>query len=257
MHQPCVSGPNFDSRHKHTHTNTLQHTEQSRGGAASPATVKRASPPASSPSTTAAAATAVATPPAATPPPAAAKKKVQQQQQQKAAKPPSGPTPVPKSATREAVGHRVRVWWSADAEWYSGEVASYDTTTGEHLVEYDDGDIQTIDLQFDKVCWHATALFARSLTHSLCKHVFGARWSTWTRHHRAATVLVASGHGEAVAAVLVAVLAAAHLTASELVGPVAEGSSVSGRLCWTLTMRSWSLLTTPPRTLVPTTLTCT
>lgn len=91
---------------------------------------------------------------------------MQQQQQQQAAKPPAGPTRVPKSATREAVGHRVRVWWSADAEWYSGEVASYDTTTGEHLVEYDDGDIQTIDLQFDKVCRHATALFAHSLAHS-------------------------------------------------------------------------------------------
>ena len=48
----------------------------------------------------------------------------------------------------EVVGRRLKVWWPADAAWYSGGVASYD---GErHAIQYDDGDEEAVDLSKEK-----------------------------------------------------------------------------------------------------------
>ncbi|KAF8110876.1 hypothetical protein N665_0078s0069 [Sinapis alba] len=50
------------------------------------------------------------------------------------------------------VGSRVRVWWPIDKEYYKGVVNSYDSAKKRHLVIYDDGDQEILNLKKQK--WH-------------------------------------------------------------------------------------------------------
>ncbi|KFK29787.1 hypothetical protein AALP_AA7G179700 [Arabis alpina] len=48
------------------------------------------------------------------------------------------------------VGSRVRVWWPLDQVYYKGVVDSYDSSKKRHLVIYDDGDQEILNLQKQK-----------------------------------------------------------------------------------------------------------
>lgn len=43
-----------------------------------------------------------------------------------------------------------QVWWQDDEAWYTGSVTRYDTHSGRHLAEYDDGDEEEVDLAQEK-----------------------------------------------------------------------------------------------------------
>ncbi|KAH0849554.1 hypothetical protein HID58_094018 [Brassica napus] len=45
------------------------------------------------------------------------------------------------------VGSRIRVWWPLDKMYYRGEVTSYDPSRKRHMVVYEDGDQETLDLK--------------------------------------------------------------------------------------------------------------
>jgi hypothetical protein len=42
------------------------------------------------------------------------------------------------------IGKKVRVFWPVDSSWYVGNVEQFDTNTGEHLLRYDDDDIEWV-----------------------------------------------------------------------------------------------------------------
>lgn len=44
----------------------------------------------------------------------------------------------------------VQVWWKDDEAWYTGSVTRYEAHKGLHLVEYDDGDEEEVDLAQEK-----------------------------------------------------------------------------------------------------------
>ena len=48
------------------------------------------------------------------------------------------------------VGKKIEVWWTSDLEWYSGTLTSSNESTKKHLITYDDGDREWIDLTKDK-----------------------------------------------------------------------------------------------------------
>lgn len=50
----------------------------------------------------------------------------------------------------ELAGAVVRVWWPAESEWYRGRVVAYDPVAGRHRVEYDDGDVEALDLREER-----------------------------------------------------------------------------------------------------------
>ncbi|CAF2031233.1 unnamed protein product [Brassica napus] len=52
----------------------------------------------------------------------------------------------------DLVGSRVRVWWPIDKAYYKGVVNSYDSAKKKHLVIYDDGDQEILNLKTQK--WH-------------------------------------------------------------------------------------------------------
>ncbi|XP_018475958.1 DNA mismatch repair protein MSH6 [Raphanus sativus] len=70
-----------------------------------------------------------------------------------------GQTPSPpKSAEAttygdEVVGKQVRVYWPLDKKWYDGSVTSYDKSGGKHMVEYEDGEEESLDLGKEKIEW--------------------------------------------------------------------------------------------------------
>ena len=66
---------------------------------------------------------------------------------------PSTPVTGSKSYGEEVVNRRVKVYWPLDKSWYVGCVKSFDELTGEHLVQYDDADEETLDLGKEKIEW--------------------------------------------------------------------------------------------------------
>lgn len=44
------------------------------------------------------------------------------------------------------IGKKVRVFWPVDESWYSGTVQKFDVTTGEHLLQYPDGDTEWVKI---------------------------------------------------------------------------------------------------------------
>ncbi|KAL1198069.1 DNA mismatch repair protein MSH6 [Cardamine amara subsp. amara] len=66
-----------------------------------------------------------------------------------------GQTPSPPVNTYgdEVVGKQVRVYWPLDKIWYDGSVTFYDKGDGKHVVEYDDGEEESLDLGKEKIEW--------------------------------------------------------------------------------------------------------
>ena len=46
-------------------------------------------------------------------------------------------------------GKRVRVFWPVDSQWYIADVRRYDENTGEHLLQYPDGDTEWVRIGED------------------------------------------------------------------------------------------------------------
>jgi DNA mismatch repair protein MSH6 len=53
----------------------------------------------------------------------------------------------------EVVGKQVRVYWPLDKKWYDGSVTFYDKGEGKHVVEYEDGEEESLDLGKEKTEW--------------------------------------------------------------------------------------------------------
>ncbi|EPS71963.1 hypothetical protein M569_02799, partial [Genlisea aurea] len=53
----------------------------------------------------------------------------------------------------EVVDLRVRVFWPLDKSWYDGCVMSFDEVSGRHLVKYDDGEEEMLNLSDEKIDW--------------------------------------------------------------------------------------------------------
>ncbi|XP_010456087.1 PREDICTED: DNA mismatch repair protein MSH6 [Camelina sativa] len=69
-----------------------------------------------------------------------------------------GQTPSPPQSTEitygdEVVGKQVRVFWPLDKRWYDGSVTFYDKGEGKHVVEYEDGEEESLDLRKEKIEW--------------------------------------------------------------------------------------------------------
>jgi len=44
------------------------------------------------------------------------------------------------------IGKKVRVFWPVDSSWYTGTVQEYDSSTGDHLLKYQDGDTEWVKI---------------------------------------------------------------------------------------------------------------
>jgi len=68
-------------------------------------------------------------------------------------KPGAKPNPSYEHAPKgkEAVGHRVKVYWPAMGKWYVGRIKDYDRGTGKHLVAYQDGEQHSVLLRNEAV----------------------------------------------------------------------------------------------------------
>ncbi|XP_047317531.1 sister chromatid cohesion protein PDS5 homolog A-like isoform X2 [Impatiens glandulifera] len=53
--------------------------------------------------------------------------------------------------TMDLIDCRIKVWWPMDKKFYHGVIKSYDDEKKKHVVLYDDGDVEV--LQLDKECW--------------------------------------------------------------------------------------------------------
>ncbi|CAN6469121.1 unnamed protein product [Victoria cruziana] len=69
-------------------------------------------------------------------------------------KPSAGkPSPSPSRHGENVVGWRIRVFWPLDDRWYEGHVGSFDASTGKHLIRYDDGEEEKLDLEKERFQW--------------------------------------------------------------------------------------------------------
>ena len=48
------------------------------------------------------------------------------------------------------VGKRCDAWWNFDKQWYAGQVQRFDCKSGQHLICYDDGDEEWLDLGLER-----------------------------------------------------------------------------------------------------------
>ncbi|XP_068641410.1 sister chromatid cohesion protein PDS5 homolog A-like isoform X2 [Aristolochia californica] len=60
----------------------------------------------------------------------------------------------------ELVGCRVKVWWPIDKQFYEGMVQSYEPGKKKHVIQYDDGDVEV--LQLEKERWEVVSNGLRS-----------------------------------------------------------------------------------------------
>lgn len=51
------------------------------------------------------------------------------------------------------MGHRVAIWWPDDYAWYTGHIQSYQPGKGEHLIHYDDNEVEWLNLSKERVQW--------------------------------------------------------------------------------------------------------
>ena len=49
-----------------------------------------------------------------------------------------------------SVRANIQVWWQDEGAWFTGSVASYDTNSRKHVVDYDDGDEEELDMAQEK-----------------------------------------------------------------------------------------------------------
>lgn len=64
----------------------------------------------------------------------------------------SKPSPT-KCYGEEVVGKRIKVLWPADRAWYKGCVKSFNKDKARHLIQYDDGDEEELDLSREEFEW--------------------------------------------------------------------------------------------------------
>ena len=60
------------------------------------------------------------------------------------------------------VGRRVEVWWDGDRQWFPGRIAKFTARTGRHLIAYDDGDEETVDLKRQRLRWLPVVAIGRA-----------------------------------------------------------------------------------------------
>ena len=65
--------------------------------------------------------------------------------------------PPPHIATKhpgeDAVDRRVRVFWPEENAFFTGIVAAYNSKTGKHTINYDDGDVESVTLTKERMEW--------------------------------------------------------------------------------------------------------
>jgi sister-chromatid-cohesion protein PDS5 len=90
---------------------------------------------------------------------AAAAPVAERQLPRRAARELSGPVEVDPHAPagNSAVGHRVRVWWPLEKRFFSGKVVEFAVSLNEHRVSYDDGDVEWIRIDRERIEWLTTA----------------------------------------------------------------------------------------------------
>ena len=54
---------------------------------------------------------------------------------------------------KAAVGHQVAIWWPDDFAWYNGRIQGFQAAKGEHLVHYDDNEVEWLNLDKERVHW--------------------------------------------------------------------------------------------------------
>ncbi|KAI4365017.1 hypothetical protein MLD38_021039 [Melastoma candidum] len=54
------------------------------------------------------------------------------------------------SLLEDLIGCRIKVWWPMDKQFYEGTVKSYDLSRNRHVVLYDDGDVEILNLEKEK-----------------------------------------------------------------------------------------------------------
>ena len=54
---------------------------------------------------------------------------------------------------RDAVGKRLRVWWPGEGRYFAGVVDRWDESRKLHVVRYDDGDVEAVDLARETWDW--------------------------------------------------------------------------------------------------------
>ncbi|KAL2954094.1 hypothetical protein AAZX31_19G202700 [Glycine max] len=65
----------------------------------------------------------------------------------------SPPSASPSLYFQELIGRRIKVYWPLDKAWYEGSVKSFDSLTSKHVVCYDDGEEESLDLSKEKIEW--------------------------------------------------------------------------------------------------------
>ncbi|KAK4800886.1 hypothetical protein SAY86_021373 [Trapa natans] len=50
----------------------------------------------------------------------------------------------------ELIGRKVKVWWPMDKQFYQGTVKSYDPSRNRHVILYDDGDVEILNLEKER-----------------------------------------------------------------------------------------------------------
>ncbi|KZV23317.1 hypothetical protein F511_02218 [Dorcoceras hygrometricum] len=58
--------------------------------------------------------------------------------------------PANKFYGKQLVGCKIKVWWPMDKMYYEGKIVSYDCSKKTHQVDYDDGDIEILDLSRER-----------------------------------------------------------------------------------------------------------
>ena len=51
----------------------------------------------------------------------------------------------------EVVGICCKVFWADDKKWYKGVISQHDASKAKHLIEYEDGDTEWLDLAKEKI----------------------------------------------------------------------------------------------------------
>lgn len=51
------------------------------------------------------------------------------------------------------MGKRIRVYWPLDKAWYEGCVKSFEKEDNKHLIQYEDGEEESLDLGKEKIEW--------------------------------------------------------------------------------------------------------
>lgn len=51
------------------------------------------------------------------------------------------------------IGKKLRVYWPLDKAWYAGQVKAFNAKLGKHMVVYDDGEEENVNLEKEKVEW--------------------------------------------------------------------------------------------------------